>query len=326
VRKLLVLLAASALATPSLAQHSGHSETPSPEPACTPEHAAMGHCTMPEKPANPHAGHEMPGQEGDPHAGHKMGATPQPPSTPPPPEALTGPENAADAVYGSQRMAEAREELRREHGALPAYRIFIDRVEARLGDGSNAYLVEGQAWYGGDIDKLWLKSEIEGEFQHGVEEAEVQALWSHGIDPWFDAQVGVRYDARRGPDRGHLVLGVQGLAPYWWEVEGAVFLSDEGEVTARGEAEYDLRVTQKLILQPRVEVDLSAEDIPDLRIGAGLSESAVGVRLRYEITKLFAPYVGVEYERTFGQTARYRRAKGQGAGAWSLLAGFRTWF
>lgn len=327
MKKLFVLLAATAMATPALAQHSGH-DVSTPEPACTPEHAAMGHCTLlaENETVDLHAGHEMPAEEEGQHAAHEMGATPQPPSAPAPPEALTGPEHAADSVYGSQRMAAAREELRREHGALPAYRTFFDRIEARLGDGPDGYLVEGQAWYGGDIDKLWLKSEIEGEFEHGLEEAEVQALWSRGIDPWFDVQAGVRYDARRGPDRGHLALGVQGLAPYWWEVEGAFFLSDEGDLTARAEAEYDLRITQRLILQPRIEVDLSAQEIPDLGIGDGLSEAAVGARLRYEVTKLFAPYVGVEYERAFGKTARFRRADGEDAGTWNLLLGLRIWF
>ena len=341
MRTLIALFAASALASPALAQHSGHGDAATPEAACTPEHAAMGHCTMPGDGADPHAGHEMPAEEAadphaghempaeqpaDPHAGHQMGASPNPPEGPPPPQALAGPEHAADAVYDPRQMADAREELRREHGDLPAYRIFFDRIEARIGDGPDSYLVDGQAWYGGDIDKLWLKTELEGEWQGGVDETEAQALWSHAIDPWFDLQAGVRYDARRGPDRGHLVLGVQGLAPYWWEVEGALFLSDEGELTARAEAEYDLRITQKLILQPRVEVDLSAQDIPELAIGAGLSEASVGARLRYEITKLFAPYVGVEYRRAFGDTRRFRRLEGEDTGGLALLVGLRTWF
>lgn len=325
--RLLLLLAASALASPAWAQHSGHADAP-PETTCTPEHAAMGHCAMPTVSGepDPHAGHDMPAQDEDPHAGHDMGAAPRPPSAQPPPAALTGPEHAADAVYGSQPMAAAREDLRREHGALPAYRIFFDRIETRFTDGPDGYLVDGQAWFGGDIDKLWLKTEVEGEWKHGLEEAEVQALWSHAIDPWFDLQAGVRYDARSGPDRGHLVLGVQGLAPYWWEVEGAVFLSDEGEVTARGEAEYDLRITQKLILQPRIEFDLSAQDIPELGIGAGLSEASAGMRLRYEVTKLFAPYVGLEYHRAFGDTRRFRRLAGEDSGGLALLVGLRTWF
>ena len=223
-------------------------------------------------------------------------------------------------------MAAAREEMRQTHGDIRAYRIFLDRIEARLRDGRDGYLVEGQAWYGGDIDKIWFKSEAEGAWGERPEEAELQALWSHAVDPWFDLQTGVRYDARSGPDRGHLVLGLQGLAPYWWEVDGALFLSNKGEVTGRAEAEYDLRITQKLIFQPRIEVDLSLQDIPELGIGAGVTEAAFGVRLRYEVTKLFAPYVGVEFERAFGETADFRRAEGEDAGGLNLIAGVRVWF
>ncbi len=249
-----------------------------------------------------------------------------PPVLPPPAAALSGPEDAADAVYGSQSMAGAREALRREHGALPAYKVFFDRIETHRRYGSDAYLVEGEAWYGGDIDKVWLKTEVEGEWGEGVEGAELQGLWSHAIDPWFDVQAGLRYDPRRGPDRAHLVLGMQGLAPYWWEVDGAVFLSNKGEVTARAEAEYDLRITQGLILQPRAELGLSLQDIPELQIGAGLTSAALGARLRYQATPLFAPYVGIEYERAFGDTRRFLREEGESPGGFNLLAGLRIWF
>ena len=249
-----------------------------------------------------------------------------PPVLPPPAAALSGPEHAADGVYGTPSMAEAREGLRREHGGLPAYKFFFDRIETRARKGSDAYLVEGEAWYGGDIDKLWVKTELEGEWSEGLEGAELQGLWSHAIDPWFDVQGGVRYDPQKGPDRAHLVLGVQGLAPYWWEVDGAVFLSNKGEVTARAEAEYDLRITQKLILQPRAEVDLSLQDIPELQIGAGLTSAAIGVRLRYQVTQLFAPYLGIEYERAFGDTRRFLRAEGDHPNSWNFLIGLRSWF
>ncbi len=249
-----------------------------------------------------------------------------PPVAPAPAAALSGPEHAADTVYGTPSMADAREVLRREHGDLPAYKVFFDRIETRIGNGTDAYLVEGEAWYGGDIDKIWVKTELEGEWGEGVDGAELQGLWSHAIDPWFDLQAGVRYDPRKGPDRAHLVLGIQGLAPYWWEVDGAVFLSNKGEVTARAEAEYDLRITQKLVLQPRAEVDLSLQDIPELQTGVGLTSAAIGARLRYQVTPLFAPYVGVEYERAFGDTRRFLREEGEDPDGWSLLVGMRAWF
>ena len=289
-----------------------------PPPACTPEHAAMGHCTLPG-PAQPQ---EAPP---DPHAGHA--ATPADPAVAPPPAAaMSGPEHAADLVYGSVQMMSSREELRREHGDMPAQRVFFDRIETRNGNGSDAYLIEGQAWYGGDIDKLWIKTELEGHWRSGFEEAEVQGLWSHAIDPWFDVQAGIRQDLRSGPDRTHLAIGLQGLAPYWWEIEGILFLSNKGEVTARAQAEYDLRITQQLILQPRAEVDLSLQNVPELEIGSGLTSAALGARLRYQISPLFAPYVGVEYARAFGNTRRYLRDEGDDPGGVRLLGGLRLWF
>lgn len=223
-------------------------------------------------------------------------------------------------------MAMARETLRREHGDMPAYKLLFDRIEARLRDGTDGYLVDGQAWFGGDIDKLWLKTEVEGGVEHGFEEAEVQALWSHAIDPWFDLQTGVRYDARNGPDRAHLVVGVQGLAPYWWEVDAALFVSTDGDFTARAEAENDVRITQNLILQPRAEIDFSFQDVPELALGSGFTTAALGARLRYQLAPTFSPYVGVEYDRAFGETTRLRRLAGEDVGGWSLVAGVRAWF
>ncbi|QIK95405.1 copper resistance protein B [Sphingomonas sp. HDW15A] len=206
----------------------------------------------------------------------------------PPSEALSGPAHAADAVWGSA-MERSRNILREEHGGMPAAKLLVDRAETSFRDSRDAYVLDMQAWYGGDIDKLWLKSEVEGSWGDKLEHAEVQALWSHAIGPWFDLQTGIRFDPQPGPNRTHLALGVQGLAPYWWEVEGTMFLSNKGELTARAEAEYDLRVTQKLILQPRLEIALSAQDVEELGIGAGLSEGSLGLRLRYQVSPLVAP-------------------------------------
>jgi len=301
--------------------------TPAGNPTCTPEHAAMGHCKLeaPAQPAaDPDAGHTRT-QAADPHAGHAMSQS-DIPVAPPPALARSGPEHGADLFYDPAAMASAREEMREHHGGLNAYKILMDQAEAKIRNGRDGYAWDGQAWYGGDIDKLWIKTEGEGEFRESVEKAEVQALWSRAIDPWFDLQLGIRHDFRPDPERTHLVMGVQGLAPYWFEVDGAVFLSDKGDVTARFEGEYDLRITQKLILQPRVELDLALQDVPEIGIGSGLSSGELGARLRYEISPQFAPYVGVEYERAFGDTARFGRARGEKAGNVSLLLGIRAWF
>ncbi len=209
---------------------------------------------------------------------------------------------------------------------MKTYKLLVDQLEAKVRDGGDGFTWDASAWYGGDIGKLWLKSEGEGEFGGSVEQAEVQALWSHAIDPWFDLQAGIRYDFRPDPERAHLVVGVQGLAPYWFEVDAAAFVSDRGDITARLEVEYDLRLTQRLILQPLVELDLAAQDVPEIGVGAGLSTAEFGARLRYEFAPELAPYVGIEYERAFGGTAGFRRAAGEEAGGWSLLFGVRTWF
>lgn len=281
----------------------------------------MGHCT-------PSASSQPPSQTTDPHAGHDMSSVTEPEIQPGPPPAgaLKGPDHAADAFWGSEDMQRGRNFLREEHGDMSVGRFLVDRSETRVRDRRDGYLLDIQAWYGGDIDKLWLKSEVEGSWGNKPEHAEVQALWSHAIDPWFDLQAGVRYDPQPGPNRSHLVLGVQGLAPYWWEVEGALFLSNKGDVTARAEAEYDLRITQKLVLQPRAEVDLSLQNVPELALGSGLTNASLGLRLRYQISPLVAPYIGVEYERAFGDTRHFLRAEGEDPGGVNLLAGVRFWF
>lgn len=311
IRHPIVLLVALA-ASPALAQHEGHS-MPAPPPEA--------------QPADSHAGHQMPTPEPDPHAGRDMAApAPDIPPAGPPAAAFAGPGHAAETVFGADAMAAARRQLRREHGGSVNYMLMADRLEARVRDGDDGYLWDGQGWWGGDIDKLWVKTEGEGSFGETPEQAEVQALWSHAINPWFDLQAGARYDFRPDPERAHLVLGLQGLAPYWIEIDAAAFLSDEGDLSARVEAEYDQRITQQLILQPRVEFDLAAQDVPELGIGAGPSSIEAGLRLRYQFVPEFAPYVGIEYERKLGDTADFARAAGDDAGGWALLIGLRTWF
>jgi copper resistance protein B len=267
------------------------------------------------------------------HCTPKAGGPSAAPAVAPPPQAaFSGPEHAADTVWDPQLMARKRaDKLVAEHGGFTGYMVLADRLEYRAledGDG-DGYGWDAEGWYGGDYNRLWLKTEGEGEFGEGVEAveaAEVQALYSRSINPWYNLQAGVRYDVRPKPDRAHLVLGIQGLAPYWFEVDAAGFLSHEGDLTARFEAEYDQRITNRLILQPRVELDLAAQDIPELGIGAGLSTIEAGLRLRYEIKREFAPYVGVHYERPLGDTAEFARAEGEDAGGWAVLVGLRSWF
>lgn len=283
-----------------------------------------------EQPApDPHAGHQMPGQApaADPHAGHGMAAAPiEVPVGPPPPEALTGPDNAADAVWGTGAMQGSRAFLlTKEHGGMASAKLLIDQAEARFRSGRNGYFLNAEGWYGGDIDKLWLKTEIEGDFGHKPEQAEFQALWGRAVDPWINLQAGIRLDAQP-KKRARLVLGAEGLAPYWIEFDVAAFLSDKGDVTARAEVEHDVRITQKLVLQPRAELDFSLQNIPNERVGAGLSTAELGLRLRYQFVPNFAPYVGVNYGRAFGETRDFIRAEGDDPSDLSFVVGVRAFF
>lgn len=234
--------------------------------------------------------------------------------------------HAADALFDPRQMAAAREQLRAEHGGLKSSMLLADRFETRFGDGEEQYLWDVQGWYGSDINRLWIKSEGEGEFGENPESAEAQVLFSRAVTPFFDVQTGLRYDIRPEPDRSHLVLGIQGMLPYVFEIDAAAFLSEEGDLTGRLEGEYDLQIDQRLILQPRIEVNFAAQDIPELDIASGIGSIEGGVRLRYEIRREFAPYVGIGWERKRGDTADLARAAGEDRGGWEAVAGVRVWF
>ncbi len=250
----------------------------------------------------------------------------RPPETPPPVAASSGPAHAADRYFDPAVMVAAREQLRIENGEILTHMVLFDQLEATFDNGEEGYSWDAQGWYGSDIHRFWWKSEGEGAFDGEVEIAEVQALYSRAFTPYFDFQAGVRQTYRPDGDRTDLVVGVQGLAPYWFEVGAAAFLSSKGELTARAEAEYDLRIAQRFILQPRAEINFSAEAIPELAIGAGISTVELGARLRYEIRREFAPYVGVEWVSGVGATRDFREARGEDPESTRLLIGIRAWF
>jgi copper resistance protein B len=322
--KMPLLLAAAAAAMPGAALAQGHDHGAHEAQTATQDDGQQS-----DQGAVDHSAHAQQPAETDPHAAHRAASATsvQTPIAGPPPEALSGPEFAADTLYGETAMRLARSaELVPMHGGTTAYRVFIERLEARLGDGGDAYLLDGQAWYGGDIDKLWLKLEGDGAFGGDFEGAELQALWSHAIGPWFDLQTGVRFDIGPGQDRGFLVAGVQGLAPYWIELDAAAFLSGAGDLTATIEAEHDVRITQRLILQPRAELSFAAQDIPERGLGAGLTAVEAGLRLRYELVPQFAPYLGLEYSAKLGETADRARSIGEDPNRLAVLFGIRAWF
>lgn len=270
-----------------------------------------------------HVGH-------DHHAGHKMKppADPSPGPTmelPPPEEAGSGPPRAADAIWGAEAMRPAREALKREHGDMPVTWIQADRLEYQARAGHDGLLWDLQGYYGTPTSKFWFKSEGEAALGEGVEDAEVQALWSKAVAPYWDLQVGVRQDLAGETDT-HAVIGIQGLAPYMFEIDAALFLSQRGDLTARIEAELDQRITQKLILQPRVELSLAAQDNAARKVGAGIDKIEAGLRLRYEIVPEFAPYIGLEQGWKLGGSARYARLAGEDPSVTSLVMGVRFWF
>lgn len=244
--------------------------------------------------------------------------------TPPPPEAGNGPPRAADAIWGAEAMWASREDLK-THGDFPLFWFQADRAEMQARDGEDGFLWDAQGYYGTPTRRFWVKSEGEGTVRDGIDEAEVQALYSQAISPFFDLQAGARQDFGDSQTT-YATLGVQGMAPYQFEVDAALFLSHRGDLTARIEAELDQRVTQSLILQPRAEVALAAQDVPELGIGAGLDKIELGLRLRYEIVRELAPYIGLERSWRLGGSADFARAAGEDPATTSLVAGIRFWF
>ena len=311
-------------------------------PAAAPAQASAPATAAPATAAPAHDMSSMPGMDmtppsapaqTDPHAGHDMTGMAGMPGMEPPDSEIGGApapapptDHAADAVFGAAQMSGPRKMLRHENGGVPAYSVMFNLAEYRLQQGSDAYRWDGEGWFGGDIHRFVVKTEGEGGVRGGVESAEVQALYSRAIDPWFNLQVGVRQDFRPGPARTYATIGIEGIAPYWFEVEGALFLSDKGDLLGRLEGYNDQRITQKLILQPRVELNFAAQDVPANGIGSGLSDVELGLRLRYEIKREFAPYIGVSWERKLGDSARFARAAGDRVQATSLVIGIRTWF
>ena len=200
-----------------------------------------------------------------------------------------------------------------------------DRLELRTSDHDDGYLLDLQGWIGTDTHKFWGKVEGDGVFGGPLEAVEVQALYSRIISPFFDLQVGVRQDVRSDVSRTYAVIGVQGLAPYWFEIDVAAFVSHTGDVTARLEAEYELLITQRLVLQPRTELNVAFQDVDVLGVGAGLSTAEAGIRLRYEIRRELAPYVGISWRQAVGGTADFARGAGVSPAGTSFVTGLRFW-
>ena len=178
---------------------------------------------------------------------------------------------------------------------------------------------------GKDLNKLWIKTD--GEYVDGrIEETEIQALYSRAIAPFWDLQAGWRRDIRPTPDRDWFAFGIKGLAPYYFDVDAALFVGENSRTAARLQVEYEFMLTQRLILVPEVEMNFYGKDDPAVGIGSGLADTEVGLRLRYEIRREFAPYVGVNWSHLYGQTADYAREEGEDTDDFRFVAGIRFWF
>jgi copper resistance protein B len=259
------------------------------------------------------------------HGTHAMGAeeiADAPGDAPPPPVPTDFP---ADRFFPADRMRVSREAMVKEM-AFSTFALQVDRLEYRTGKGGDGFGWEGQAWYGGDIDRLVLESEGEGTFAERAERIELAAYWRHALDPWFNLQLGVRQDFRPDPQRTYALMGIEGLAPYWFELGGQVLVSNRGDIHARGKAGYTQRITQSLVVEPEAELDVAFQDVPELNVGAGFERLELGARLRYERNRSLAPYVGLHWERKLGATARSATAAGEEVSGLSAVFGMRAMF
>ena len=242
------------------------------------------------------------------------GAQQAPPSghVPPDPPAQAMPEMSDAQMADVMQM--------HEDAALGMFKL--DQFEHALGNGRAAW--EGEAWYGRDFDKVWLRSE--GEHDAGRNELRTELFWDHAFASFWDWQLGVRHDSGSGPAREWAAFGVQGIAPYWFDVEATAYVGERGRGAARLRAEYEVLLTQKLIVQAEGEANLYTRSDPQRETGSGLSDLSFGLRLRYEIRREFAPYLGLVRRQRFGAAADFARAAGHDRNDTELVAGVRLWF
>jgi copper resistance protein B len=295
--------------TPTPDPNAGHvMPPPSPEPPTRApgDEARVDHSAQGQ---DPHAGHAAPSD--DPHAAHRDSPATSTPRTPVP--VLTDADRAAAFPNVGGHAAHDR--------AMHSYWLF-DKLEARREAGAGW---EAEAWIGGDVNRFWIRTE--GETHDGaLEHASVELLGGRGVSAWWDVVAGVRHDWGDAPSQTFLAVGVQGLAPYKIELEATAYLGDGGQAGLRLEAGYETLLTPRWIVQWDLEAEAWGRDDARRGLGAGLSTLTAGARLRYEVNRRIAPYVGIEAERAFAGTADARRAAGDAVHDTRLVAGIRFWF
>lgn len=285
------------------------------------DHSAMQHMEHSQMQGMDHSRMRMDpaDMQGTDHAAHKARPAAGAAKTPVP--ALTDADRAAAVPpHGGHDMID---------NAIHGY-FLLDRLETWDAKPGRGLGWEGRGWIGTDLNRAWLRTEGE-RVSRRSESASAELLYGRSVSPWWDVVAGVRHDFNSGnglPGGGQsfAAIGVQGLAPQKFEIEATAYLGQRGRTAARVEAEYELLLTNRLILQPRVEVNARGRDDRSRGIGSGLSTAAAGLRLRYEFARQFAPYIGIDREQAYGRTAEFRRQAGERGGQTRLMIGLRTWF
>nr|WP_308462484.1 copper resistance protein B [Pseudomonas syringae] len=261
-----------------------------------------------------HGSHAMHMDAGDSEDTPSTQAAPTQSRTPIPP--ITDADRAT--VYTSHAGHQVHD------SAINSY-FLADKLEWQDANDGSALAWDLSGWIGGDIDRLLLRSE--GERTNGkTEEAEIQALWGHSISPWWDVVAGARQDFKPGAPQTWAAFGLQGQAISDLDIEATAFIGEAGQTAARLEADYDLQLTSNVVLQPTAELNFYGKNDPQRGNGSGLSTSEFGLRLRYEITPQFAPYIGVSWDRSYGKTADYAREDDEDTQDARLVVGVRMWF
>lgn len=269
----------------------------------------------------------------DPHAGHTP-ATPQKPAPAKPAEEdhsahlASGeqPKEPIPPITDADRAAAFPEGLEGHatHDRQITTFVLFDQMEWQGGENGGVS-IDAKSWIGGDINRVWLRAE--GESSEGrPENAQLHALYGRSFSRWWDVVAGLRQDFRPGSPQAWLAVGVQGLAPQWFEVEATAYFGRAGRTHARFEVEYELLLTNRLILQPLVEAEVYGKSDPQRGIGSGLSSLDAGLRLRYEFRRELAPYIGVVWHRALFGTADFARADGDEVGRMRVAVGLRAWF
>ena len=204
-------------------------------------------------------------------------------------------------------------------------KVMIDQLENRYVKGEEQLVLEGNVWIGKDLEKLMIKADVE-QVKGVTHELELQALYSRAIDPYWDFQVGVRQDMEPTPVKNWLAVGFMGVAPYWFEIDSTLFIGESNQVGLRFAAEYEWMITQRWVLSPEFEFNIHSKDDEATGTGSGLSDSQLGLRLRYEVKREFAPYIGINWNNKYGNTATFAKNEGEEVSSTQFVAGIRAWF